>query len=174
MQRLHHVTIYARRVGLDSIEDKKNPVAVNNEKDERDWVEVEDYAYTCVHFFHIIFTKILYCGRHQLKSYKEKMKKATSIPVVCINSYEGVVSQIKEENGRKFVEKRKVKIPRETTGLVVGKTADGKLNVQWDLFDNLEVKADPLYISQWDEKWKSFMNDSGLSEDHELSRKIKR
>lgn len=169
IQRLQRVTIYARRVGLDSIQDRQNPIAASNEKDERDWVEVEDYLYSCVHFLHVLVSKILYCGRHELKSHKEKIKKATSIPVVCINSYEGVVSDIQEENGRRFVVKRKVKIPRETTGIVIGKTGDGKLKVMWDIYGGLEVDADPLYISQWDEKWKNFMNESGLAEDHELS-----
>jgi len=168
MDRLNHATTYARRVGLDSIKDKPTKTEetnsnADNKVQERKWVEVEDSVYKCFHSLHKLVASCLYCGRHELKSKKQKAERPDDIKIVCINSHYDVKREVIMRDGHEMEEKKKVHIPRHTCGRVIGKTADGRLKVRWTL-NNKDVvtNAEPSYISQASDKWTDFVKESGL------------
>jgi len=171
MQRLDHVTTYARRVGLDSIKDKplgKQHTLSNADikVKERKWVEVEDSAYKCFHSLHKCVAGCLYCRRHEIKTKKQKADKPEGIEVICINSHWDLKKTTFERDGHQIELKKKVHIPRDTPGRVTGKTSDGKLTVKWKINDDeLVTNCEPLYISQYNERWRNFLKESGL--DHQ-------
>jgi len=171
LQRTHYVAIYARRVGFDSIKDKKDDEKEdsNRKQDkERHWRETPDCCYKTVHALHRAFVCCLYCGRHELKT---KGEAEETMSVICLKSFHGVRMIVNIRNGQEFEDKERIRIPKYTEGTVTGKTVN-KLIVQWNLkgYDReVETKADPLYVSQWSPEWKEYMDEMGADDDDDDS-----
>jgi len=169
MQRSHHVAIYARRVGFDSIKDKKDDEKEDsNRKQDKDrhWRERPDCCYKIVHALYRAFVCCLYCGRHEVKDGDELEE---TMSVQCLKTFEGVRAIITDRNGQQYEDKERIKIVKGTEGTVTGKTIN-KLIVQWNVKGYkriVETKADPLYVSQWSDDWKQYMSESNLDEDDE-------
>lgn len=177
MQRMHYVSIYARRVGFDSIVDKKDDGKESNSKQdkERNWRETPDCCYKIVHALHRAWVCCLYCGRHEVK---DKGEAEETMSVQCLKTFEGVRTIERTRNGQEFEDKERIKIKRGTEGTVTGKTVN-KLIVKWNLkgYANIvETKADPLYASQWSPEWKEYMemfdDDESDDDDDDYERQV--
>lgn len=174
---MHYVSIYARRVGFDSIVDKKDDGKESNSKQdkERHWRETPDCCYKIVHALHRAWVCCLYCGRHEVK---DKGEAEETMSVQCLKTFEGVRTIERTRNGQEFEDKERIKIKRGTEGTVTGKTVN-KLIVKWNLkgYANIvETKADPLYASQWSPEWKEYMemfdDDESDDDDDDYERQV--
>lgn len=155
-QRLHHLTMYARRVGLSDVPDQKTPkTAVKASDEERHWKESDDCCYKC-------FTGTVKC----LTRYKSKDKEKTKdYSVVCVKRHTiHKEVHIKDEvTHRTRVFRKEVEVPYLCRGTVTGSTVDGRLKIDWDLpTGTLNMKTDMLNVAQWTKEWEQFITESKI------------
>jgi len=157
IQRLHHLTMYARRVGLSDVPDQEaSQTAVKASDEERHWRESDDCCYKC-------FTGTRNC----LKRYQSKDEGTKDYSVVCVKCHtiDKEVELTENFNGRDRLRlfRKKVEVPYLCKGTVTGRTADGKLKIDWQLpGGTMNIKTDMLNVAQWTDEWEEFMTSSNI------------
>jgi len=166
-QRMHHLTMYARRVGLDSIKEKENaenPKRICDE-DERHWEEKEDCFYLSYMQAYSCLVKLFTCNKREVKKKKTEKDKPSDMDVICLKQHESDREiDVRGPDGSIIITRRRFTIPLNARGVITGKTAGGKLLVDWKIkaaFNQQEgvetLESDPLYVSQMNKHWEAFM-----------------
>lgn len=159
-QRLHHLTMYARRVGLSDVPDQEtSKPAVKDSDEERHWRESDDCCYKC-------FTGTLNC----LKRYQSKDKgQAKDYSVVCVKRHtihkEVHIKFFDEDlnRTRTRIFRKEVEVPYLCKGTVTGNSVDGRLKIDWQLpTGTMNMKTDLLNVAQWTPEWEAFISESDI------------
>lgn len=163
-QRLTHCALYARRIGLDSIQSKADEDIDNIEvgvKQVRKWREKEDAFYNTYNRIVTCRRNILSCG-HARKRQPEHDEE--NMVVVSLKKFKGNKDFVwRNINGDQIVEIKKVEVPINTKGTIKNKTAGGNFLVEWELSSGREtLEIEPLYVAELTPEWSQFMKDSNL------------
>jgi len=168
LQRMHHLTMYARRVGLTDVPDQATSKAdVHKEDEERHWEETDDCCYKCFTGTCKCWKTLVHCGRRHRSEDEPK-----DFSVVCVKTHT-IDKEIEIEDtsfgptrGKIRILRKRYTVPVHCKGSVTGRTLDDKLTVDWQLSTAdapVNLKTDTICVSQWTQEWGEFMLESGLS-----------